>query len=342
KLVNGLPIQLASVSSQGGATLDSGNSLYSISRDSVGNLPDSILVQFYNYSSSWIQQINYSVGIISLTNDSITLDVSCGDEKFLEDLPSLTCTDSDIGLNYVLKGTVSTNDNPYGVGRSAYPINKFNDFCGDQVGGISSDLVEYYCNEKNQVESEIYSCPNGCFDGACVSGGGSGNVSIPSTQNFSTNCSLEMLSTKSCIHDGVNYKVSRKTGCDLKIEYTGVQEDLELLHLSKWTLGNGVTVMASRDVSYSCSNADLMLVFEGKGENNVTCENSCVLDGECVPIGYRTDDEFCDLGYVFNPQRLKAEKCLNNFECDSNYCASGECVSAGMMRRIIEWLKRVF
>jgi cysteine-rich repeat protein len=75
---------------------------------------------------------------------------------------SQQCSDSDVtstypdGLNYYSKGTLS----------SEMPILSMNDICS------GSDLTEYYCSLDsdgvNRPKSLVYSCPNGCSDGACI------------------------------------------------------------------------------------------------------------------------------------------------------------------------------
>ena len=69
-----------------------------------------------------------------------------------------TCTDSDGGKNYYVKGTV---EHYRGI---------LNDYCID-----SDTLLEGYClvaadSQGNVFSSVNYTCPNGCNDGACVVG----------------------------------------------------------------------------------------------------------------------------------------------------------------------------
>lgn len=76
-----------------------------------------------------------------------------------------TCTDSDSGKNYYVKGTtvlgseVKTDSCTYCTGYCApgKPCNP------PTCGGV----VEYYC-ENNLIKSEEYVCPNNCNNGACI------------------------------------------------------------------------------------------------------------------------------------------------------------------------------
>jgi len=111
-----------------------------------------------------------------------------------------TCSDSDGGINYGTKGTVT------GECCGATGIT---DICSDR-DGISSlssgtHLGEYYCNEeKNNFLTELYSCPNGCVDGACVSDG-------PPPSNLNT-CSISPVSKNIKINEIFTFDVVCKEG----------------------------------------------------------------------------------------------------------------------------------
>ncbi len=70
--------------------------------------------------------------------------------------------------------------------------------------------------------------------------------------------------------------------------------------------------------------------------------NGCVLEDKCYPFGYRKSGEFCSENKEFTSQLDSGVKCENNFECSSNVCVSGECVSEGFIKKIINWFKRLF
>ncbi|MAH07285.1 hypothetical protein CMI38_03495, partial [Candidatus Pacearchaeota archaeon] len=64
-----------------------------------------------------------------------------------------SCTDSDGGRNYVVKGTTCVGDD-----------------CKDDVCSDSnvSYLNEYFCGSSDSRDDERYECPSGCSDGECV------------------------------------------------------------------------------------------------------------------------------------------------------------------------------
>lgn len=70
------------------------------------------------------------------------------------DCGKAACTDSDGGRNYYLRGSLDMNCAP-GAACGAWV-----DSCRDSI-----TLLEYSCENTN---GELYACPNGCSDGACL------------------------------------------------------------------------------------------------------------------------------------------------------------------------------
>jgi hypothetical protein len=70
--------------------------------------------------------------------------------------------------------------------------------------------------------------------------------------------------------------------------------------------------------------------------------NGCVLEEMCYPFGYRKSGEFCSESKEFTVQLESGIVCENSFQCDSNVCVSGECVSQKLIQKIINWFKKLF
>lgn len=68
--------------------------------------------------------------------------------------------------------------------------------------------------------------------------------------------------------------------------------------------------------------------------------NGCELDNKCYPIGYRKEGKYCGIDYEFINQIDGS--CDNNFECKSNVCLAGDCLTTGFIQKIIDWLKAFF
>jgi hypothetical protein len=71
------------------------------------------------------------------------------------------------------------------------------------------------------------------------------------------------------------------------------------------------------------------------------CNSGCELGEICYPLGHRKDTKYCSDELVFLQQLETDNLCENNFECSSNVCVSGECVSQGLLQKILAWFKRL-
>jgi len=70
-----------------------------------------------------------------------------------------TCTDSDGGKDYAVKGT--------GIGKNVNPGESETLQGSDYCRIYPPLLIEYYC-EDALLKEEEYECPNGCSEGACI------------------------------------------------------------------------------------------------------------------------------------------------------------------------------
>lgn len=77
------------------------------------------------------------------------------------------------------------------------------------------------------------------------------------------------------------------------------------------------------------------------GAPNYFC-SGCDSDKKCYPIGYRKSGEYCnDMGSFSNQSSIDSA-CENNFECSSNVCVNSQCISEGLMQKILNWFKHLF
>jgi subtilisin family serine protease len=78
----------------------------------------------------------------------------------LNEAPSLNCVNSDVGLNYYLKGTASGIYALSGV---------YYDSVADYCSSDNKQLTEWYCLSDGKLYQSYYTCPEACVDGACLS-----------------------------------------------------------------------------------------------------------------------------------------------------------------------------
>lgn len=79
-----------------------------------------------------------------------------------------------------------------------------------------------------------------------------------------------------------------------------------------------------------------------EGDPTIVCKDSCPSEGKCYPFGYRKSGKFCSDAGNFIEQSKEETVCENNFECSSNVCISGTCVSQGLLQNILNWFKNLF
>jgi hypothetical protein len=78
------------------------------------------------------------------------------------------------------------------------------------------------------------------------------------------------------------------------------------------------------------------------GDDVTICRDACPKNRKCYPFGHRKSGEFCSDTGSFIEQLESGNTCENNFECDSNVCVDGECISSGLIRSFIDWFKSFF
>jgi len=76
------------------------------------------------------------------------------------------------------------------------------------------------------------------------------------------------------------------------------------------------------------------------------CSNSatagCDLNGNCISIGTRTEDKFCNKDSILESLRSKKEYCDNDYECLSNSCIKNKCKGISFIKKIFSWFGGLF
>jgi len=248
--------------------------------------------------------------------------------------PYITCTDSDGGQNYSVKGTVS---------RVGYTSN-FVDNCSDQ-----HTLTEYYCNNVNTPSIKSYVCPNNCVDGACVTTCGNGvqdsgeqcdgnawAVSA-SCQYFGyTGGTLGCLNTctfdfRNCINQTTYTSCTDSDGGNntaVKGTTTGC-EDSSCIHLT--TITDCCYTKTSNNQFTGCS-ATGTGVGEGTCQGNIVyepyidCPNSCQ-DGACLQTPVLCNETDGGLNYNLKGHIHGMNDGLNTIVDKDDYCDSSGLLS---------------
>jgi hypothetical protein len=268
---------------------------------------------------------------------------------------TITCIDSDAGKDYFVKGKAIDTTGQHGY---------FQDKCMSEDGmknvtectGSSCRLLEGYC-DGNNLMNIAYTCPNGCRDGACVT-----------TTNVTT-ITLSEGEERAITVSGVRHTV--------KLDSINQKESVSGVLVSvdggvKWYIGEGQSSQVgglsiyAKSVFYSAKEAAInsaILEISAAGKESAAeiviapnettgaieipeevssfCDG-CELDKKCFPFGYRKTGVYCSEDGKFISQLKESKSCDNSFECSSNVCVSGQCISEGFIQRILNWFKSLF
>ena len=74
------------------------------------------------------------------------------------------------------------------------------------------------------------------------------------------------------------------------------------------------------------------------------CVSGCLMsNGVCVPFGTRAEGQYCGISKQFLAQKEIDGACENSYECKSNECSNGKCISTyGLLEQILNFLKNLF
>jgi hypothetical protein len=78
-----------------------------------------------------------------------------------------------------------------------------------------------------------------------------------------------------------------------------------------------------------------------KCSNRVT-SIGCNVNNNCVPIGTRTETQFCNVNKSMVSQTSEDVRCNNNYECTSNVCINNKCIEPNFIQKIINWFIKLF
>ena len=106
-----------------------------------------------------------------------------------------TCTDSDGGENYYVKGSTTNSTDSY---QDQCFIKRYSDSAVQKVSGCnntdeySCGTTEYFCSSDTEIGGTANTCPNGCEDGACTPKTIVNCAGSQSSEGYSVGSSIEV------------------------------------------------------------------------------------------------------------------------------------------------------
>ena len=258
------------------------------------------------------------------------------------------CMDTDEGLDYNVKGTVTDSSG------------KYTDKCIDTREGPM--LVEYTCKD-NAVKGEQHLCSGTCQDGECVQ---------ENTKCMDTD-------------EGLNYNVKGEISGDMPEGF--ISEDKCIVpegRLREVVCIDNYGSAKLYDCPHGCENGkciskkitqclddDNYCPNKCNYENDNDCpecksskdcnddnpctadscqedecvheqDSGCNLNGVCVPIGTRDNGLYCSVKNKMTEQNTDGGSCDNNYECESNVCVNSECIKPSFIQNIFDWFAKLF
>ncbi len=255
---------------------------------------------------------------------------------------TLSCTDSDGGLNLYEKGNtqgyfvsdkIDTRTDICQLEEPQYGEGHYRDV--DSCEGSLCHVFEHWSSGDKSCNAEILSCRNGCVDGACIEEESDAMLSIiniiPSNGKITTTTNF------SIINFSVETNIYAKCSYSFKIneERISFVNTTGTLHTQPFNLPLGLhTLFISCNNERGESNVTLVFDISNKYPNEISV---CNINN----LGYRKSSQYCsEEGFV--SQKDDSQSCENNFECLSNSCIDGNCVKLGFWTRIFDWFRNLF
>lgn len=302
--------------------------------DAVGE----ILSEQYCYYSSGLK------GDYSGVNYYTCLYGCEGGACILSEEESAVCTDSDNGRDYFVKGTTESTITFGGT---------------DECWGTF--VKEYYCDENGgspnptNYDCSVVCCEQYEFGDNKIDVNNYEEISFVYSWMNKGSCSAR----ESLIMDEEweNEKVGRRPVDD---DYCEGEKPLYSCENGACVLGTSQASVSSKELieegveepelSIEEEQASSQSSAEGLEQekeieeelSEESCDSGCVLDEECYSFGYRKSGKFCADTGEFVEQLEEDLVCENNFECYSNICVNGKCISGNLFQRFINWFKKFF
>jgi len=317
-----------------GDTFDINNIFFTINELNVQNYAGGVKAVKFTYSQTTSTQSiknnsdlditapeikDYSLTLDSSTNlasFSVTLDeqANCKWDAQDKNYNSLSNNLSCAFQNYA--GGISScyNSNPISF---AIDIKQIYIRCQDNSGNtMLKSYVLPIDFSKNNSSSNIHICAD--------TGGYTYQIESTNLKMVTEEDSVCRYSTESCEFD-----MSQKEG--IEMPYTATKE-----HYAEWKNDQSYYIKCSATGSSSTTSP-----ASYAGASTLPC-SGCTSDSKCYPFGYRISNKFCKDDGNWALQSETDITCNNNFECSSNVCVGGKCISEGFLQSILNWFKKLF
>ncbi|MBU3913604.1 MAG: hypothetical protein KKE50_05935 [Nanoarchaeota archaeon] len=242
-----------------------------------------------------------------------------------------SCIDTEKGENEFIKGIVTYNRQEIKEDVCTKDLE-----VGQGRPDLYKQLVEISCANENGpntggMKSSTVMCEYGCENGACLENEPSFTECTDTDPDkdiyFQGTARYNNIENRdSCIDAtrGVVRECS-ENGCNLH-EY----------YCNKGGQGlspeNNIT-FDSIKCSYKCKDGACV---------RPPCNGCLIGENDCIQYGIRKNSSYCDVSGEMVQFKQEESVCDNNFECESNVCVDGKCVSGNLLWKILNWFRNLF
>lgn len=214
---------------------------------------------------------------------------SSNNENENENENEVSCTDSDGGKNYYVKGSVSISNS---TGIAA-------DYCEN-----TTSLKESYCSN-NQTAWTSYACPNGCENGACKEGA----ITSPSCSKDSDCGTSNYTGTPYCTGASISQKY---------VTYTCKNPGASNAYCASST-----TAKLKQNCMYNCENG--ACTTSSSSQNNCADSDGFnYFSKGYVAVGDKKYEDFCEVGVIVEYSCKSGVMATDKISCP-NGCENGAC-----------------
>jgi hypothetical protein len=289
-----------------------------------------------------------------------------------------SCTDSDGGKNYYVKGEVKVITNlgnitsydscfnspvPFADGTPGSQV--FTTFYKDNINisnlnATSGEYlmessclgnINYSSNNWNALDlGSVYKCPFGCSDGACINGTTSKNGCYDSDGGFNIYQKGSVIINQTG-PNGVKVKISATNSCfNSSVPIINGTDSKELINIfiknnlsmKDLNLTSGEYLMETTCAYQNLSGNVTYDVAQAYKCPFGCSDGMCIKTPSCKTPGIRENGTYCSQNGTYLPQKEGGISCENNFECQSNFCANNQCVQPSIIQEFIKWLESIF
>ena len=240
----------------------------------------------------------------------------------------IKCVDTDGGLNYYTKGKITSGLLPYS-NHSITPSDSVGDVCAWQNNAAyapgSPVLFEQYCANSTTEGVQKYTCPFGCYDGACLNSNETKPLNSSCANGVCTIYNSDYASFNDSSGSGI-FSANIFDSNSAQVEY--YKDKAEFTSMisqgETYKFNNSMKIQIKNIVFAQTTGAVSYVVFNYSSPNQTSPRSYCTPSGNCTL--YETDSVTYPFNFEGNKEEAKFSIQQYGVQYDNAFlCSSGGC-----------------